>query len=111
MTLEVPREVKRTWIGPSHKGLSVGGQCALAELSRSSYYHESSGNESQKNLALMRVIDELYMERPFYGAPLMTLWLVQLGHRVNHKRVVHHPPTAVHTSKLCYFPHERLLLV
>ena len=35
----------------------------------------------------MRVIDELYLKRPFYGAPRMTLWLKQLGYRVNHKRV------------------------
>jgi putative transposase len=65
----------------------VAKQCALAGLSRSSCYHESSGSESEENLALMRVIEELYMERPFYGAPRMTLWLMELGYGVNHKRV------------------------
>ena len=35
----------------------------------------------------MRVIDKLYMKRPFYGAPRMTGWLRELGHVVNHKRV------------------------
>jgi len=35
----------------------------------------------------MRVIDELYLKRPFYGAPRMTLWLMELGYQVNHKRV------------------------
>jgi putative transposase len=59
----------------------------LVGLSRSSYYHESLGTESPENLALMRVIDELYLKRPFYGAPRMTLWLRELGHEVNHKRV------------------------
>ncbi|RJP21527.1 MAG: transposase [Candidatus Abyssobacteria bacterium SURF_5] len=63
-------------------------QGALVGLSRSSYYHEPpSGIESEENLALMRVIDELYLKRPFYGAPRMTHWLMEIGYRVNHKRV------------------------
>jgi putative transposase len=65
----------------------VARQCALVSLSRSSYYHEPCGIESEENLALMRVIDELYLKRPFYGAPRMTLWLMELGYQVNHKRV------------------------
>jgi putative transposase len=66
----------------------VARQCALAGLSRSSYYHQSlPGIESEENLALMRMIDELYLKRPFYGAPRMTHWLMQLGYRINHKRV------------------------
>ena len=35
----------------------------------------------------MRRIDELYLQRPFYGVPRMTDWLQRLGHVVNHKRV------------------------
>ena len=35
----------------------------------------------------MRIIDELYLKRPFYGAPRMTGWLQELGWQVNHKRV------------------------
>jgi putative transposase len=66
--------------------LSIVEQCALAGLARSSYYYEPVP-ESEENLALMRVIDELYLKRPFYGAPRMTDWLNDLGHAVNHKRV------------------------
>ena len=36
---------------------------------------------------LMRLIDRLYLQRPFYGVPRMTDWLQTLGHAVNHKRV------------------------
>ena len=36
---------------------------------------------------LMRLIDELFLKRPFYGVPRMTDWLRTLGHAVNHKRV------------------------
>ncbi len=35
----------------------------------------------------MRVIDELYMQRPFYGSPRMTDWLQEKGYVVNEKRV------------------------
>jgi putative transposase len=67
--------------------LSIVRQCTLAGLSRSSYYYEPLGMETEANLALMRVIDRLYLKRPFYGAPRITDWLRALGYRVNHKRV------------------------
>jgi putative transposase len=38
----------------------------LLELPRSTYYDRPAG-ESAENLALMRRIDEIYMQRPFYG--------------------------------------------
>lgn len=80
-------EDKRTWIDPKHPGLSIARQCALLGLSRSSYYYGPDGTESQENIRLMRLIDELYLKRPFYGSPRMTLWLRQLGWWVNEKRV------------------------
>jgi len=40
------------------------------ELNRSTYYFEPSG-ESLENLDLMRRIDELHMQRPFFGARVM----------------------------------------
>lgn len=56
-------------------------------MARSSVYYKPNTTESQENLALMRCIDELYMKRPYYGVPRMTLWLHELGYAVNHKRV------------------------
>lgn len=44
-------------------------------------------SESPENLALMRLIDEQYLKRPYYGVPRMTWWLNEHGHVVNHKRV------------------------
>ena len=55
--------------------LSIVRQCTLAGLSRSSYYYEPLGMETEENLALMRVIDRLYLKRPFYGTPRITDWL------------------------------------
>ncbi len=67
--------------------MSIARQCALAGVSRSSYHYKPLGTESEENLALMRVIDGLYLRRPFYGAPRMTDWLQEMGFGVNHKRV------------------------
>ncbi len=72
---------KRQWIDPDHPRLSARRQCELLGLSRSSYYYEVQV-ESEANLALMRQIDELYTEWPFYGSRRMA---EELG--VNRKRV------------------------
>ncbi len=42
---------------------------------------------STDNLALMRRIDELYLEKPFYGSRRMTFDLNERGRGVNRKRV------------------------
>jgi len=43
--------------------------------------------ENPENLELMRVIDRLYLKRPFYGSPRMTDWLRDLGWTVGENRV------------------------
>ena len=55
-------------------------------MCRSSLYYEPKG-VSQQNLLLMRLIDEQYTRRPFYGSPRITDWVRRQGHEVNHKRV------------------------
>jgi putative transposase len=80
-------EVKRRWIDVSHAKLSVIRQCELIGLCRSSYYFTPMATESEENLRLMRKIDELYLKRPFYGYPRMTVWLRTMGWSVNAKRV------------------------
>lgn len=81
-------EVKRGWIDPSHENLSVARQCELVELARSSYYYTPMATESAENLRLMRRIDELYLQRPFYGYRRMTSWLRDMNWLVNEKRVL-----------------------
>ena len=69
-----------------HPKISVKRQCELIGLARSSAYYAPVG-ESAENLALMRLIDELYTLHPFYGVRQITRRLRQLKHRVNFKRV------------------------
>ena len=66
--------------------MSIVQRCALVGLARSTHYYEPVP-ERPENLILMRVIDALFLKRPFYGVPRMTDWLRTLGHAVNHKRV------------------------
>jgi len=73
-------------VEPEHPGISIQRQCELLDLARSSFYY-APARESQENLLLMRLIDEQYTRRPFYGIPRMTAWLKQQGRDVNHKRV------------------------
>jgi putative transposase len=58
----------------------------LIGLPRASLYYEPAG-ESAENLLLMRLLDERYTRRPFYGVLKMTAWLRENGHLVNCKRV------------------------
>jgi putative transposase len=66
----------------------VSRQCELVELARSSYYYTPQATESEENLQLMRKIDELYLELPFFGYRRITGWLRDLGWPVNEKRVL-----------------------
>jgi putative transposase len=64
----------------------VRRQCELLGLSRSSLYYEPGG-EASEDLRLMRLIDEQYTARPFYGSRRMTIRLNERGEGVNRKRV------------------------
>lgn len=61
-------------------------QCALAGVSRGSYYYRSAP-EDALTINLMHRIDTLYTDYPFYGSRRMTAALKRLGYRVNRKRI------------------------
>ena len=69
-----------------YENLSLGRQCTLLGLSRSALYYTPVG-ESAANLALMRRIDELYLQYPFYGARQMVRHLTREGVTVGRHRV------------------------
>ncbi len=69
-----------------HPVLSVGAQCRLLSISRSSFYYAPKG-ETEINLALMLLIDKQFLETPFYGVQQMTWHLQNEGHAVNVKRI------------------------
>ncbi len=67
-------------------GLSLVKQCETLDISRSGVYYEPKP-ESDENLKLMRLVDEIHLKRPFLGVRRITDALKDSGHPVNHKRV------------------------
>ena len=58
---------KRNWIERNHPLLSIRQQCEILDLSRSSlYYAPQEKIFSDKQLALLRLVDEVYTKRPFF---------------------------------------------
>src|ERR1700736_5977246 len=66
--------------------LSVRRQCALLNLARWGVYRAKPITGAD-DLALMRRIDELHLELPFYGSRRMVFELNKEGRGVNRKRV------------------------
>ena len=77
---------RRAMVERSGKDLSVRRQCALVGVARSGIYRAKPVAEAD-DLAVMRRIDELHLELPFYGSRRMTFELNKEGRGVNRKRV------------------------
>jgi putative transposase len=76
---------RRSFVEPDG-ALSVRRQCEILALNRSSLYYESIGPDPEE-LELMRRIDELHLEFPFYGSRRISRELRSQGLVVNRKRV------------------------
>ncbi len=66
--------------------LPVTQQCRLLSLNRSTVYYQPKP-ASDEDLKLMRRIDEMHLERPFYGSRRIRDWLQAENHDINRKRV------------------------
>jgi putative transposase len=66
--------------------MSISHQCSLLQIHRSGLYY-TPAMESEDNLLLMRLMDEQYLQTPFYGIRRMTAWLRSKGYEVNRKRI------------------------
>lgn len=69
-----------------HHDLSIVRQCGLLELSRSTAYYRPRP-VSEENLALMRRMDALHMDWPFFGSRGLMKLLRQEGHNVGRERI------------------------
>ena len=73
-------------IEPEHPRLSVVRQCELASISRSGFYYRPAG-KTPLNLTLMRLIDEQFLETPWYGSRQMARHLRREGYTAGRKQV------------------------
>ena len=76
---------RRSFVNPDGE-LSVRRQCEILALNRSGLYYERVGPGAEE-LELMRRIDELHLEFPFFGSRRMSRELRSKGMVVNRKRV------------------------
>jgi putative transposase len=77
---------RRAMVERPGKDLSVRRQCTRLNLARSGVYRPEPVPAAD-DLALMRRIDELHLELPFYGSRRMMFELNKEGRGVNRKRV------------------------
>ena len=80
-TADIDLEVKKQIVDRDHKELTIGRQCELLELPRSTFYHQPCW-ESSRNLLLMRTVDEIFTKHPEYGIRRIKVILKQRGHDV-----------------------------
>ena len=72
--------------GHSEASLSLRRQCELLGVSRCGLYYEPVEADAEA-LRLMRRIDELHLEHPFFGSRMLTQALKMEGWTVNRKRI------------------------
>lgn len=82
-----PVKDRRQWVDP-RGSLPLSRQCELAGVTRSTVYmHHLPASPDEQELALLREIDAEYTRHPFYGSRKMTVYLCDLGHQINRKRI------------------------
>jgi putative transposase len=79
-------EVLRKFVEPENENISISRQCSLINLSRSTFYYVPVGTD-KFTLKLMKLIDRIYTECPFFGSPKITEEIKRKGIQVNHKRI------------------------
>ena len=70
MTRFASVEDRRQLVDTGCRKLSIVQQCILLNLGRSSFYYKPVC-ENEFDLGIMRVMDEIYLECPFYGSHRM----------------------------------------
>ena len=82
----IPVEERKSMIERDATTVSVSRQCSLLSVHRSGLYYKPCG-ESCENLAIMRILDEQYLQTPFYGVERLKALLLRKGYRMNGKRL------------------------
>ncbi len=79
-------EERRRLIESGHGELSILKQCELLDLHRSNYYY-APVKISEETARIMRRIDEIFTECPFFGSRKIRVALRREGFRIGGKRV------------------------
>lgn len=68
------------------KNLAISRQCDLLLINKSTYYYKAKGLTT-RDLEIMKVIDEIYTDHPYFGARRMSKHLVPFGIVIGRKAV------------------------
>ena len=60
-------ESRRGAVEPDNEAISIGRQCELLGISRAAYYYRPTGVSSE-DLERMRIMDEVFTRRPYFGS-------------------------------------------
>lgn len=67
---------RKNWVEANHPILSVRQQCEILELNRANvYYKPRQKIFSDEQLALLRLVDEIYTKYPFFGTRQMSNYI------------------------------------
>lgn len=79
-------EAKKGLITPELNSISILKQCQLLGFNRSNYYYKESAPSAQ-TLSLLRAIDQIYTQVPFYGYRKVHQQLLEEGFQIGANRV------------------------
>ena len=68
------------------RNLTISRQCDLLLINKSTYYYKAKGITT-RDLEVMKVIDEIYTEHPYFGARRMSKHLEPFGIVIGRKAV------------------------
>lgn len=78
--------IRRNMVDRDCSNLSVTRQCDLLLINKSTYYYKPQGL-TERDLEIMKIIDEIYTEHPYFGARRMSKHLVSFGINIGRKSV------------------------
>lgn len=73
-------------VDPDHEAISIARQCELLGISRSGYYYRPVG-VTDEDLACMRMMDEVFTKRPYFGSRRLRDELAGRGYPVGRDHV------------------------
>lgn len=79
-------EARRNMIDINSSNLSIALQCDLLFINKSTYYYKQRGL-TERDLEIMKIIDEIYTQHPYFGARRMSKHLEPYGIMLGRKAV------------------------
>lgn len=81
----IPINDRKQMIDKADEDYSVKSQCNLLSIARSTFYY-SPREVSSRDLSIMRIMDEMYLEDPTRGTRRYSIELIDYGHHIGRDR-------------------------